>query len=126
LATYGDHQPALKKIPLRNAADLAGDGKWMEIPPTSKIFETFYSLKGVNFRPLAPSNAPVGGERPILDIANLGAVVLDAAGLPKDEMLRRRAELAAFCGTLYATCANRAPVVDFQTWLVAQGWVLPR
>jgi phosphoglycerol transferase MdoB-like AlkP superfamily enzyme len=118
IVAYGDHQPALKKLPLRDAAEMAGDGKWTELSPVAKAFETYYQIDGVNYAPKLTKD-----DGRILDISNLSTVLIEAARLPRDEYVERRLELLKVCNGLYATCGDRQAVVDFQTWMVARGWL---
>ncbi|MBL8590028.1 MAG: sulfatase-like hydrolase/transferase [Methylobacteriaceae bacterium] len=118
IVSYGDHQPALKKIPLRDPTALAGDGRWAQLTPTSIAFETYYQIDAVNFAPRMPPQ-----DIAILDIPNLSTILVDAARLPRDAWFDRRADLIERCGGLYATCPDRQAVVEFQTWLVAAGWL---
>lgn len=119
IVAYGDHQPGMNKLPLRGAADIAGDGKWTALAPTSRAFETFWQVDAVNYAP----KMPPAGDPPILDIPLLSTMVVDAARLPRDAVFERRAALIEACEGAYATCPDRQRVVDFQTWFVSQGWL---
>lgn len=119
IVSYGDHQPGMNSLPLRGAADFAGDGKWTILPPTARAFETYWQIDAVNFTP----QLPPAGEPAILDIPHLSTMIVDAARLPRDVVFERRAALLKHCNGLYATCEDRQAVLDFQTWLVTQGWL---
>ena len=113
---YGDHQPALAKVPLDNNRAIADEGRSWQLDPESKAFQTYYSLSAQGFTPSWSAAA-----LPIVEAANLPTVIAEAAGLPLDEVFKRRAELLRACNGLYATCPNRAIVLNFQRWLASTG-----
>lgn len=113
---YGDHQPALAKVPLEDNRAIADEGRSWQLDPRSKAFETYYALAAQNFAPAWPAR-----DLPLVEAANLSTVIVQAAGLPLDAVFRRRAELARECEGLYATCDNRAAVFNFQRWLASTG-----
>ena len=115
---YGDHQPALARLPLENATEIADRGSAWQLDPASRAFETYYSVEGLGFTPRS-----VAGNAPILEIPHLATVTVVAAGLPLDAVFARRLRLMETCEGLYTTCPNKAAVVGFQRWLVDQGWM---
>jgi hypothetical protein len=92
---YGDHQPVLtrridrplKSPPVKSPAD------------ERRAFRTFYAMEALNI----PSfEARRGAD---LDIAFLGTVALQRAGLPLDPVFATRASLLEDCGATYFACA---------------------
>jgi hypothetical protein len=85
---YGDHQPVMtRRIEKKLKLDL--DAK--------RQFRTFYAMETLN----DPSNRIPRGRGPDLDIAFLGTVALQHAGLPLDEIFATRASLLEHCGGAY-------------------------
>ncbi|MGB8401001.1 sulfatase-like hydrolase/transferase [Bradyrhizobium sp.] len=85
---YGDHQPVMtrrieKKLKLR--------------PDESRRFRTFYAIETLN----GGTDRLVCGRGRDLDIAFLGTVALQQAGLPLDEIFATRASLIEHCGEAY-------------------------
>ena len=83
---YGDHQPVLTR---RIDRQLAGDAR--------RAFRTFYALEALNISPGMFGR----GRGPDLDIAFLGTIALQAAGVPLDPLFSTRASLLDECGTSY-------------------------
>jgi hypothetical protein len=83
---YGDHQPVLTR---RLDDRLAGDAR--------RAFRTFYAIEVLNTS--AELFSP--GRGPDLDIAFLGTIALQAAGLPLDPIFSTRASLIDECGASY-------------------------
>lgn len=118
---FGDHQPALARLPLEGAQAIANTGGDWQLDPASKAFETYYRIDGQNFTPAPPQR-----DYPIVEVAHLATMTVMAAGLPLDPVYARRARLLEQCNGLYATCADRAAVLTFQRWLVDSDWVAQR
>ena len=85
---YGDHQPVMTR---RIEAKLK-----LPIDP-GRQFRTFYAIEALNYGP----NRLVAGRGKDLDIAFLGTVALQQAGLPLDEIFATRASLLEQCGEFY-------------------------
>ena len=115
---YGDHQPALAKVPLENNRAIADEGRSWQLDHESKAFETYFTLDAQGFTPKF-----AGADLPIVEIANLPVITVIAAGLPLDPVFARREKLMARCDGLYATCKDRASVLAFQRWLVDSRWI---
>ena len=83
---YGDHQPVLTRRIDRQLAE-----------NPQRAFRTFYAIEGLNISPklFGP------GRGADLDIAFLGTIALQAAGLPLDPLFSTRATLLDECGTSY-------------------------
>jgi Sulfatase len=88
---YGDHQPVLTQ---RLDYQFAGD--------TRRAFRTFYAIEGLN----VPAERFGSGRVADLDIALLGTVTLQAAGLPLDPIFSTRASLLGECGAGYFASAS--------------------
>jgi hypothetical protein len=85
---YGDHQPVMAR---RIEAKL-------KLPTDAKRqFRTFYAVEGLNYIP----DQLVAGRGADLDIAFLGTVALQQAGLPLDQIFATRASLLESCGKSY-------------------------
>jgi sulfatase-like protein len=85
---YGDHQPVLtRRI------------EWqLQLPEdTRRQFRTFYAIECLNIGP--DQVVPTRGA--ILDIAFLGTIALQEAGLPLDRVFATRASLLDDCGEAY-------------------------
>jgi Sulfatase len=85
---YGDHQPVMTR---RIEAKLK-----LPIDP-GRQFRTFYAIEALNYA----ANRLVCGRGKDLDIAFLGTVALQQAGLPLDEIFATRASLLEQCGESY-------------------------
>ena len=85
---YGDHQPVMtRRI-----------GAKLKLPTDARRqFRTFYAIEALNYRP----DRLVPGRGKDLDIAFLGTVALQQAGLPLDEIFATRASLLEQCGESY-------------------------
>ncbi|MBN8992287.1 MAG: sulfatase-like hydrolase/transferase [Rhizobiales bacterium] len=85
---YGDHQPVMtRRIERKLQLD----------PDPKRQFRTFYAIETING---LPDRIPCG-RGPDLDIAFLGTVALQHAGLPLDEIFATRASLLEHCGGAY-------------------------
>jgi hypothetical protein len=83
---YGDHQPVLTRRIDRHLKH-PGDRR--------RPFRTFYAIETLNIPHLTP------GRGADLDIAFLGTVALQRAGLPLDPIFTTRASLLDDCGEIY-------------------------
>jgi hypothetical protein len=90
---YGDHQPVMtRRIEKKLKLDL----------DPRRQFQTFYAIETLNdFSDRIPC-----GRGPDLDIAFLGTVALQHAGLPLDEIFATRASLLEHCGGAYFASAS--------------------
>jgi hypothetical protein len=85
---YGDHQPVMTRR-LEAKRKLPTD--------TRRQFRTFYAIEALN----GAAEGLVAGRSRALDIAFLGTVALQQAGLPLDEVFATRASLLDQCGEAY-------------------------
>jgi len=90
---YGDHQPVMVRR-IEAGLRLADDPR--------RQFRTFYAIESLNDR----AGRLVPGRGPDLDIAFLGTVALQKAGLPLDPIVATRASLLAECGDAYFASAS--------------------
>jgi hypothetical protein len=92
---YGDHQPVLTRRIVRQLK-LTGDAR--------RAFRTFYAIEALNI----PPEHFTAGRGADLDIAFLGTVALQQAGLPLDPIFSTRASLLDDCGeTYFASTSER-------------------
>jgi len=89
---YGDHQPVLTRR-IDRQLKLPRDAR--------RAFRTFYAIEGLNISP-----APFVGRGADLDIAFLGTIALQRAGLPLDPVFSTRASLLDDCGETYFASAS--------------------
>jgi len=85
---YGDHQPVMTRR-IEAKLKLPADPR--------RQFRTFYAIERLNGR----SDRTIAGPDQDLDIAFLGTVALQEAGLPLDPIFATRASLLAHCGDAY-------------------------
>ena len=85
---YGDHQPVMAKR-IDRQLNLPDDPR--------RAFRTFYAIEQLNIGPDRPASGP-GAD---LDIAFLGTVALQQAGLPLDPIFATRASLLEHCRDTY-------------------------
>jgi hypothetical protein len=119
--SYGDHQPALARLPVANAEAIAATGATWQLDPASRAFTTYFAIEGQGFVPrLEMPRAS------ILEVPHLATLVVASAGLPLDTVYARRMHLLEHCDGLYLTCADRGAVMAYQRWLVEAGWFAQR
>jgi hypothetical protein len=115
IVRYGDHQPSATR-------DLINDVWGDDSPDVGKDgspgpFITFYAVEGHNFPvPLLPAYDP-------LDIAYVGPIVLDAAGLPLSASQQERQRLMMACEGRYFGCEPRSQILAFHRRLINSGVV---
>ena len=85
---YGDHQPVMARR-IEAKTRLPVDAR--------RQFRTFYAMETLN----GCADRMIPGRGPDLDIAFLGTVALQQAGLPLDEIFATRASLLAHCSESY-------------------------
>jgi hypothetical protein len=115
IVRYGDHQPSATRDLINdvwgdNSPDVGPDG-------SPGPFITFYAVAGHNFPvPPLPEYDP-------LDIAYLGTVMLEAAGLPLSAAQRERKRLMTVCAGRYSGCEPRSEILAFHRRLINSGLV---
>jgi hypothetical protein len=106
---YGDHQPVMtRRIEAKLALPL----------DARRQFRTFYAIEALN----GAADRLAAGPGRALDIAFLGTVALQAAGLPLDEVFATRASLLEQCGEAYFASPSERKR-RFHRTLVARGLI---
>jgi hypothetical protein len=111
---YGDHQPSatidlINEVWGDNSPDVGADG-------APGPFITFYAIDGLNYQlPPLPEFDP-------LDIAYLGTVMLETAGLPLSAAQRERKRLMTDCAGRYFGCEPRGRILAFHRRLINSGF----
>jgi hypothetical protein len=90
---YGDHQPVMTRR-IETKLALPQDAR--------RQFRTFYAIESLN----GAADGLVAGPSADLDIAFLGTVILQQAGLPLDGVFATRASLLEQCGASYFACSS--------------------
>ncbi|HEU4664366.1 MAG TPA: sulfatase-like hydrolase/transferase [Dokdonella sp.] len=104
LAHFGDHQPsfdgAINEIPKTVPKEAGPIAHWV----------TYYMIK---------SNFPVRQryDYPVLDISFLGSLVLDVAGVPKDEYYQANTLLRERCKGRYLDCKDTKMVASYHDYI---------
>jgi hypothetical protein len=103
LLHFGDHQPSF---------DGAINTLAKTVPPQvpDPQYATYYMLKGFNL-PIHPENYPV------LDIAYLGSLLLDAADLPRNPFFIANTLLRNRCDGHDLDCRNAALRGSYRAWV---------
>ena len=112
---YGDHQPSATRDIIN---DVWGDDS-PDVGPDGSPgpFITFYAIQGSNLAvPPLPAYDP-------LDIAYVGTVMLEAAGLPLSAAQRERKRLMVACEGRYFGCEPRSQILAFHRRLLNSGYV---
>jgi hypothetical protein len=110
---YGDHQPTATQ-------SLLGFGESASIEDVvasgnEAARMTYYVLDGVRYRP------PPLPRLDVLDVAYLGTIMLEAAGVPLSDAYRERRRLMLRCKGRYHDCAAREEVLHFHRRLIDSG-----
>lgn len=113
---YGDHQPSATR-------DLINQ-QWGDESPVFREgaapspYITFYAVTGHNYQ------VPPLPDYDLLDVAFLGTVMLETAGLPLSDAQRERKRLMATCQGRYFGCEPRSEILAFHRRLINSGFVL--
>ncbi len=118
IVQYGDHQPIATRTLLGLDSRLTAED--VKLNPDSPGLLTYYSIDGLNYRP--PPMPAVD----TLEVPYLGAVLLNAAGLPLSDANAERLRLLAACDGRYSTCANHDRILQFHRRLLDSGLVEAR
>ena len=108
---FGDHQPsfdgAINEIPKVLPKGVGPNAHWL----------TYYMLK---------SNYAVRRkyDYPVLDIAFLGSLLLDVAGVPKDEFFQANTLLRERCKARYVDCNDARVVTSYHDYVFTKLKVL--
>jgi Ca2+/Na+ antiporter len=115
---YGDHHPMATRTLLGFGAGTEAED--VTLDADSIGFLTYYAVQGVNYRP--PALPPY----PTLDVAYLGTLILDQAGLPLSDSHRERRRLMNLCAGRYHSCPRRDEILMFHRRLIDSGVVAAR
>jgi len=115
---YGDHHPMATRTLLGFNADTEAED--VALHPDSPGFITYYATRGINYR------APSPPQFETLDVAYLGTVILDLAGLPLSDSHRERKRLMLLCKGRYYGCAKRDEILAFHRRLIDSGVMAAR
>ncbi len=118
IVQYGDHQPIATRTLLGFDAKL--DAEDVKLNPDSPGLLTYYSIEGINYDP------PPMPSIDVLEVPYIGAVLLQAAGLPLSDANAERLRLMALCEGRYYTCAKRDEILSFHRRLLDSGLVEAR
>ena len=110
---YGDHQP-LATLPLLGFDENTSIETVMRSGNAAALV-TYYAVDGVHY---APPPLPAFE---MLDVAYLGAIILDAAGLPLSDVYRERKRLMTLCNGRYHDCPARGEILTFHRRLIDSG-----
>lgn len=107
LVHFGDHLPAFEGLMrgLPKRAPAAG-------LPTDYV--TYYNIQTGG---LTAGSRRIADAYPTLDIAFLGGLMLDVAGLPRDPYFAANARLRHVCKGLFTECADEAALSAYQRYL---------
>jgi len=115
---YGDHHPMATRTLLGFHSDTEAED--VALHPDSIGFITYYATRGINYR------APSPPQFETLDVAYLGTVILDLAGLPLSDSHRERKRLMLLCKGRYYDCARREEILAFHRRLIDSGVMAAR
>lgn len=110
---YGDHHPMATRM-------LLGFNENNEVEDIKLTMEsvgliTYFAVDALNYTP------PELPAFDTLDVAYLGATILDQAGLPLTDAWRERLRLMMVCGGRYYGCARRDEILAFHRRLIDSG-----
>ena len=116
LVHYGYHHPMATRTLLGYRDETEAEDVLLD--PDSIGFHTYFAVHGINYRlPPLPRFQP-------LDVAYLGSIILDLAGLPLSDSHRERLRLMAECNGRYYSWARREDILAFHRRLIDSGVVL--
>jgi phosphoglycerol transferase MdoB-like AlkP superfamily enzyme len=110
---YGDHQPTAAQSLLGFDANASIEDIMASGNDNARL--TYYALDGVGYRP------PPLPSLDVLDVAYLGTVLLQAAGIPLSDSYRERRRLMMLCKGRYHDCATNDEVLRFHRRLIDSG-----
>jgi hypothetical protein len=113
ILNYGDHQPTATRTLLGFDANASIEDILASGGDAART--TYYAVDAVRYRP-----PPLPGLES-LDVAYLGTVLIEAAGLPLPDSYRERRRLMLLCAGRYHDCPAREEVLRFHRRLIASG-----
>lgn len=113
IVQYGDHHPMATRM-------LLGFGEGNEVEDIKLGMDsigliTYYAVDALNYTP------PPLPEVDTLDVAYLGALLLEQSRLPLSDAWRERLRLLALCRGRYYRCAERDEILAFHRRLIDSG-----
>ena len=115
---YGDHHPMATRTLLGFDSDTEAED--VTLHPDSPGFVTYYATQGINYR------VPALPQFEALDVAYLGTLMLDLAGLPLSDSHLQRKRLMELCKGRYYSCTQRAEILAFHRRLIDSGVMAAR
>jgi phosphoglycerol transferase MdoB-like AlkP superfamily enzyme len=115
---YGDHQPMATRTLLGFRSET--DAEDVALGPDSIGFITYYAIKGINYR------VPPPPQFETLDVAYLGTLILELAGMPLSDSHRERKRLMLLCKGRYYDCPRREEILAFHRRLIDSGVMAAR
>ncbi len=108
LAHFGDHQPsfegALRNVPKRTP-----------LPRVPGEYVTYFNIQAGGGLPL--SGYRMATAYPVLDLALLGGMILDVAGLPANPYFAANIRLRERCDGLFVDCADKDALAAYQQYI---------
>jgi phosphoglycerol transferase MdoB-like AlkP superfamily enzyme len=115
---YGDHHPMATRTLLGFDSDTEAED--VTLHPDSLGFITYYATHGINYR------VPTLPQFEALDVAYLGTLMLDLAGLPLSDSHLERKRLMERCKGRYYSCKDREEILAFHRRLIDSGVMAAR
>lgn len=115
LVRYGDHHPMSTRVLL--GFDEGTEAEDVLLDRNSIGYQTFFAVNGVGFVPARVESPP------LLDVAYLGTVLLEAAGIPLTDAYKQRKRLKEICQGRSFDCPRREMVLSFHRQLLDAGLV---
>jgi hypothetical protein len=115
---YGDHHPVATRTLL--GFDSNTEAEDVTLHPDSLGFITYYATHGINYR------VPALPQFEALDVAYLGTLMLDLAGVPLSDSHLERKRLMELCKGRYYSCKDRAAILGFHRRLIDSGVMAAR
>lgn len=118
IVRYGDHHPMSTRVLL--GYDDGTEAEDVLLDRNSIGYHTFFAVNGVGFEPVRIDSPP------LLDVAYLGTVLLEASGLPLTDAYKQRKRLKEICEGRSFDCPKRDMVLSFHRRLLDAGLVSAR
>jgi phosphoglycerol transferase MdoB-like AlkP superfamily enzyme len=110
---YGDHHPAVTR-PFLGFTENTSFEEVMR-SGNDAAFITYYAVDGVRYA------APPLPAADVLDVAYLGTVILEAAGLPLSDLYRERKRLMVLCEGRYQGCPAPGEIPNLHRRMIDSG-----
>ena len=112
---YGDHHPSV----IRKLLGFAEGATFEDVMRSGNAAAliTYYAVDAVHYRP------PLLPDLETIDVAYLGTIMLEAAGVPLSDTYRERKRLMRLCNGRYHGCSERNEILKFHRRLIDSGLV---